>query len=129
MKLKPNEKVKIFFRNGTTTEGIICAWEKDNYTLKSLDGKNLLIVQDPAQDIMLVKIVIDEPPKQIISMNDIKIDDPDKHKKLADLRAELIEEEKKAITEKLRTHTITGPPSESKYLPQSFLNIVKNKGQ
>lgn len=59
MKLLPNQLVKVMFRNGASVEGIVDIWDED-YVLRSIDGKSVLLIQDPVQDIMAVKIILED---------------------------------------------------------------------
>jgi hypothetical protein len=63
--IEPGKHVKYFLRNGMVLEGIC---EKDGgseVVLQSLDGKSLMILHKPAEDIMMTKVVLveetDEP--------------------------------------------------------------------
>lgn len=58
--IEPGKHVKYFLRNGMVLEGIC---EKDGGSevlLKSLDGKSLMILHKPAEDIMMTKVVLIE---------------------------------------------------------------------
>jgi sRNA-binding regulator protein Hfq len=58
--IEPGKHVKYFLRNGMVLEGIV---EKDSASeaiLKSLDGKNLMILHRPTEDILMTKIVLTE---------------------------------------------------------------------
>lgn len=65
--IEPGKHVKYFLRNGMVLEGIC---EKDGgseVVLKSLDGKSLMILHKPAEDIMMTKVVLieeTEPPQE-----------------------------------------------------------------
>lgn len=53
---KTGQHVKIVFRNGTVTEGIVEGWFNNVVQLKALDGESNLIITNPEQDIMLIKV-------------------------------------------------------------------------
>lgn len=121
MNLLNGQLVKILFRNGTSIEGFIDKWsdESSEYILKSIDGENIFIIQDPVNDIMIVRVKLDspqknneiEPTKQISQLQKIPLQlplDMDlRTKTLTQLRTKAIEEEKKVISEKLKDHSIT----------------------
>jgi hypothetical protein len=59
--IEVGKHVKYFLRNGMVLEGFV---EKDTPSeciLKSIDGKNLLIVHRPTEDILLTKVLLEEP--------------------------------------------------------------------
>src|SRR5271170_6957020 len=51
--------VKCFLRNSTVVEGVVEQWG-DTLQLQSLDGKSLLIIHQPAQDIVLTKVLLSD---------------------------------------------------------------------
>jgi len=129
MKLLPNQLVKILFRNGTSIEGIVEVWDED-YVLRSEDGKSILIIQDPSQDIMAIKVILREQDlKRIEPKQNYAADDPDssipnpqelRAKKLAELHLLAAAQEKQDVINKLRNHNI-GEIKQVKYSPPSFL--------
>lgn len=50
--------VKCVFRNGAVVEGMVEEWATDIAQLRSLDEKSILIIAKPAEDIMLIKIML-----------------------------------------------------------------------
>ena len=59
--IEPGKHVKYFLRNSMVLEGIV---EKDTAAeciLRSMDGKSLMIVHRPTDDIILTKVVLEEP--------------------------------------------------------------------
>jgi sRNA-binding regulator protein Hfq len=149
MQIEPNQEVKILFRNGTSVEGVVLVWDKE-YILKSRDGKSILIIQNPEQDIMAIKVILNtaEPKtknnyeygvkknvKPTIETSKVvtEDDDPDslqrfamdlRAAKLAELRIAAAEEERKAISEKLKSHNI-GEVKQTNYGYPSILNKIK----
>jgi len=131
MKLISNQKVEIIFRNNdTVVSGTIVSWLENNYVLKSLDGQSLIILNNPALDIMAIKVFSETEPivQQPISSKEILeevIDNSDlKHKKLAELYIESTKAEKQIIAEKLRNHHI-GAVTLPKYATPNFFNKGK----
>lgn len=55
------QHVKCFMRNGMVLEGIVEEWLPGQAVLKSLDGKSLMFVHRPGDDILLTKVVLEEP--------------------------------------------------------------------
>lgn len=65
MKLEQGQHVKCFMRSTMVLEGLIEEWEEAQVVLKSLDGKSLMILHSPATDIIMTKIVLEEPAEEI----------------------------------------------------------------
>ena len=59
------QHIKIFFRNGVIEEGLVQEWSNKQAVLKSLSTDNLLLIQDVAQDVMAVKIIVKRPQEKI----------------------------------------------------------------
>jgi sRNA-binding regulator protein Hfq len=117
------QHVKCFLRNTMVLEGIAEEWSDTRVVLKSLDGKSLMIVHRPVEDIVLTKVVLEEPAeiskeakvveetehKQRVKekLNEVLLPtgDPDLDKSnIKQLRQLVVEQEKKIITEKRREH-------------------------
>lgn len=131
MNFTKNQKIEIIFRNNNATvSGTIVSWLEGNYVLKSLDGQNLIIINNPALDIMAIKVFLEAEPvvQQSVPSREILeevIDNSDlKHKKLAELYIASVEAEKQIIAEKLRNHHI-GDVTLPKYTQPSFFNKGK----
>jgi len=60
MDIQPGQHVKCFFKIGTVIEGIIKSWSKDESELLSLNDNNLMVILHTNEDLMLVKIVLQE---------------------------------------------------------------------
>lgn len=131
---KRGQHVKCILRTGAIAEGIVEEWFNNHVQLKSLDGESILIITHPAEDIMLIKIIL-EPKNRAeeIAAKDLEQEksdkermfedfrarhnpnDPDDRKTLADLRIELIEQDRKIVAEKLKDHTPTQAPKATRY--------------
>lgn len=111
--MKPGEKVKIIFRNNSSIEGIIESWSKDEASLKSLDGKHIFVILNPYEDILLVKIEVQETKPMVKLPEPKPIDLPQEEsedlriKKLAELRILQNKAERETIANKLKDHNIT----------------------
>lgn len=122
---KVGQHVKCILRNGALAEGIVDEWYNNIVVLKSLDGESVLIITHPAEDIMLIKILLDKAPEketpkepndygpteedvnQFCSSFDepaVDYNKPDELKSLAELRIEKAKQERRIIAEKLREH-------------------------
>ena len=142
MKLYPNQLVKILFRNGTGLEGVVEFWEENNYILRSLNGDSILIIQDPIQDIMAVKVTLpsdveQQPIPQPIIQNELlkqpiieeyvepeEFNEQDlKIKKLAELYLERAKAERETISNKLKSHQI----NEVKQIKYDLPSFIRNK--
>jgi hypothetical protein len=114
--------VKCFLRNSTVVEGIMegCA---TTIQLRSLDGKSILIIHNPEQDIVLTKVllpqeIVEEEQPEAAPVNGLPLRgtleptadeeplDPMtlKAKTIAELRIELAKQERKIVAHKLKDH-------------------------
>src|ERR1035437_1079122 len=122
------QHVKCFMRSTMVLEGIIEEWSEAQIVLKSLDGESLMIVHRPSEDIMLTKIMLDEPQEQEILDEDIvhkeiseecpgnyvkkkleevlnTIEDPDLNKlNIKQLQSLVEQQDKKMILQKKKEH-------------------------
>lgn len=129
---QPGQHVKCILRNGAMAEGIVEEWFGNVVQLKSLDGESVLIITHPAEDIMLIKIILDKKPEEEQNLPteegadefvkqfaeaDASHDptNPDDRKSLAELRIELIKQERKIIAEKLKNHRPSSGPGKVQY--------------
>src|ERR1700679_3910433 len=55
------QHVKCFMRSTMVLEGIVEEWTDSQVVLKSLDEKSLMIVHRPVDDIVLTKVILEEP--------------------------------------------------------------------
>ncbi len=111
--------VKCFLRNGNAIEGVVDSWANGEVVLRTLDGESLMIIHDPKQDIMLTKVLLVQEPtvqarEQTIAEkikeraveegqpepDPVSLDAMTK----AQLHIELVEQERKIITDQLKTH-------------------------
>lgn len=121
--LEKGQQVKCFMRNGMVLEGIIEENSTSQCVLKSLDGKSLMIVHRPVEDILLTKVVLEIPeenpvteiPKEWVAEKTNLRDkleevlhptgEPEADEmNLKQLRTLVIDQEKKIITRKRREH-------------------------
>lgn len=122
------QHVKCILRNGAIAEGIVEEWFNNHVQLKSLDGESILIITHPSEDIMLIKVSLEQEKSEAERVADkirahssqraeneldeyfeqaVEAHDPtnpDDRKSLAELRIELAKEERKIIAEKLKDH-------------------------
>lgn len=120
---KVGQHVKCILRNGALAEGIVDEWYNNIVVLQSLDGESVLIITHPAEDIMLIKILLDRVPEELSpkepddygptkedvdcsSFEEPAVDynKPDELKSLAELRIEKAKQERRIIAEKLKEH-------------------------
>jgi sRNA-binding regulator protein Hfq len=59
MIIENGQRVKCFMRNSMVLEGIVDNWTAGEVVLKSIDGKNLMIVHHPLDDILVTKVVLE----------------------------------------------------------------------
>jgi hypothetical protein len=58
---KAKQHVKCIMRTGAMVEGIVQEWTPHEVQLLSLDAESILIIPHPAEDIMLIKIIVGMP--------------------------------------------------------------------
>ena len=58
------QHVKCVLRTGAMAEGIVKFWE-NTVQLQSLDGESILIIPHPADDIILIKVLLFDKEKKI----------------------------------------------------------------
>lgn len=105
--------IKCLMRNNSVLEGIVELWSNEQSILRSLDNLSLSIIQNPAQDIVVIKIVL-KTPIQMKNDLELKFDeeynktsnDDLRLKNLVDLKNLLNTQEKKIVAEKLKDHHI-----------------------
>lgn len=132
MKPSPQQHVKLLLRTGTLIEGLVQEWSDQEVVLVSLDGKSQLILPRPSDDIMLIKIVLDnaetlqptEKPKPQLPKNELEqkfeevlnqpSNTPERTETLAELRVQLVDAEKAIISNQLKDHYI-GTPRRTNY--------------
>jgi hypothetical protein len=125
MKIEKDKYVKIILRNNLQVEGTVVEWTESEVTLQSLDNKNLIIIPHPNDDIVVMRVsmeiqtpiptpkISEKPPEEIkeeisnVISSTTPSDDGWRLKHLAELRAQLASQEKKIISEKLKSHHIT----------------------
>ncbi len=131
------QHVKCLLKNNSVVEGTVMEWEDTHVKLEALDHSSILIIHHPQEDIILTKIVLDddvaddykEPAETPIrtdleeefdqaynqpSGNDLRT------KRLAELRIEMANHEKKMVREKLRHHHL-GEVKKVEYGTPGFL--------
>ncbi len=132
--IESGKHVKIILRNGAMAEGIVEEWYANEVKLKSLDGESILIITHPAEDIMLIKVFLEKLPEEepedygpteeevrefegsfqeVADTTDPF--DPDQVKSLAQLRIDLIKQDKKIVAEKLKNHQPSTGPGKVQY--------------
>lgn len=131
---KIGQHVKCLLKTGILAEGKVEIWNENEVHLLSLDEKSILIITHPSEDIMLIKIILNKnkmPDK--ISNNDITTNlteinssNNDRLKSLVSLRKELAEQERRIISDKLKTHEAAGV-SKVKYEQPKFCKVPSIK--
>ena len=125
MNPKINDLIKVFFRNGFQAEGFVEEWTDQKSSLRSLDGKSILIIQRTIDDIMFVKVLLDNKPNKINQKlladeeTDLEkkfdevlkepSDDNMRVKKLAELRILLADQDRKIVAQRLKDHHLPSP--------------------
>lgn len=108
--------VKCVLQNSTVVEGIVLEWSNKIVKLKSLDETNIMIITHPEEDIRLIKVYVVEDKKNNVPLSDLEqqfkeeVEKPTNSdlrlKNLVDLKKMMAEQEKKIISEKLKSHHI-----------------------
>lgn len=121
--IQPDTHVKILLRNNTIAEGVVQEWS-NIVKLKSVDDQSYMIILHPEEDIILIKVFLENSLEEKIKTifkedsEEVKteleqkfqqtIDQPSdetaRHKSLAELRVLLSQQERQIIANKLRQH-------------------------
>lgn len=135
------QQVKCIFRNGACAEGIVEHWHL-TARLRSVDGQSVLIITRPDDDIMMIKILLDQvedsdevpeetskqielpftkgEPEKLESTQPVDPFNPEYNKSLVDLRKELALQEREIMANKLRAHRPTIGGVKVKYEQPGF---------
>jgi hypothetical protein len=105
--------VKILLKNNTIVEGIVEEWG-DNIKLSSLEKDSYIIIQNPKENIVLVKIFIkNKLPQEKIDLEEnfqqvvqSPSEDPLRLKSLVELKGLMCKQDKQIISDKLKNHHI-----------------------
>lgn len=123
------KQVKLLLQSGIIIDGIVISWSGNSVCLTSLDGNSTSIITHPNEDIRVIKIIHKNyvssnsinkslnniPDKETIVKNlqdqfdvayQLPSDDSLRIKTMAELKKELIKQEKEIIANKLRSHHI-----------------------
>jgi sRNA-binding regulator protein Hfq len=129
------QQVKVFLKNDLCIDGIVKEWNKDNVILEK--NSKMLIIYHPTETILMVEIEIgksvpkETSPRQVQKakleekFEEVKEQPTSdlKNKNLAQLKSLLNEEERKELSEKLSTHTITNEVKPVDYGLPKFLSL------
>lgn len=137
------QHVKCLLTNNTLVEGTVMIWELPRWVkLRSLDSESVFIIHHPDRDIVMTKIVLEPTPEveaqpklQLEVQGDLQTqwtqtyngpsDDELRTKKLAELKVLMIEQEKKILRDKVRTHESSSAysPHPAKYQSPDLAKI------
>lgn len=126
------KRVKIFFRNGITCEGIVSKWENNEAILCALESDDVVFIPDIKEDIFMVRFFLSssdeeavepipkeglppirEPERPIVELppaqEDLKPLDKQelRMKKLAELRAQQKQELEQKVASRVKSHVPT----------------------
>jgi hypothetical protein len=121
--------VKYFLRSGMVLEGIVEEDTASQVVLRSIDGKSLMIIHRPTEDILLTKVMLIEPISEkkvehnlteaqekiktkLHKVQQAEADPELQEKNIAELRDMVKEQERQIIIRKRREHF--GSPGASK---------------
>lgn len=111
MKIKENMLVKVFFKTGIITEGVVVFWKDKQACLRSVESNNKLLIYKPFKNVMMVKIL---ESFNVEAQNNIPPPNP---------QQTFVEE--RAVEELIEEETLTTPYDD---MPQnSFENIKHNR--
>lgn len=147
---QPEQHIKCIFKNGTIVEGIVKEWGiNSSVILQSLTDQSLMIILHPKDDIMMIKIMAEQPEE---NLSEEIPDPPDtepeiiqqqiraklkelerpmeslelQNKTIADLKKLAIEQDKQIMINKIKEHFPNSPhPQKSNYTAQS--NVVLDR--
>jgi hypothetical protein len=127
------QHLRCFLRTLTVVEGIVQESTEQQLVLKSLDGESLLIIHQPAQDIVLTKIrlaPVSETQRIADKIRQKSLESQEKgevlseedlhHMTIAELQMEKAAQERRIIANKLQEHHIEGPRKVTYEQPRFF---------
>lgn len=128
MIVEKSKHVICCLKNNALLEGTVESWSDEEVVLLSLDTMSRLIILNPKQDIVFVKIILESLKqkklpelKQQISQElgeVLQEEDTDlKNESIQHLKALVVEQERKIIKEKTKDHQLGQPRSISYYYP------------
>lgn len=128
MIIEKSKHVICCLKNNAILEGTVESWSDDEVVLLSLDTLSRLIILNPRQDIVFVKIILEslkqkdlpELKRQISQELGQALQEEDvdlKNKSVQHLKALVVEQERKIIKEKTKDHQLGQPRSVNYYYP------------
>lgn len=100
------KRVKIFFKNGTGLEGLVDNWNNNEAVLKTDQSNDLLIIYQPQENIMMLKVFMDVPnisEPEYQKQPSSEIDPQTSLEKLIEMRKEHIKNEKLIVKNKIHS--------------------------
>src|ERR1700733_11309850 len=104
----PSSHATIIFKNGIQLSGIVISWSDQKAVLRSITGKQTIVIQNTLSDILFYKFSDTNIEKQFVEVADKPIKTQDDIRELADLKNEINELDRQEISEKLRSHEPSG---------------------
>lgn len=101
--------VRIYFKNGTIIEGIVLAWNDKKGLLRSPDCSNRMIIYSPAENVMMVKLVLSKE----IESNKIKSEEPEFEESESSEQTIVMEQTKPIEVESITDEFMETSPAES----------------
>lgn len=134
-----DKHIKVHFKNGISAEGIVVEWTDTRSVLKSLENEDLLIIHETSQNVMLIRIYMDEIKviprinlnQKIVDddMDEKFIPDPKLHlMKLVELRKLQLQEEKAQVAKKLRKSFVPSGAVKEYYDYPNFAKLKSANG-
>jgi len=112
--IQKGQHVKCVLKNNLLLDGIVESWSDTISVIKSMDGLHSNIILNTLRDVIVVKIIHKHPAQfkteleqQFTETVLAPSDDELRLKKMAELKSLLVEQEKKIITDKLRSHHVS----------------------
>lgn len=145
------KRVKIFFRNGITCEGIVSKWENNEAILCALESDDVVFIPDIKEDIFMVRFFLTPSEKEVVEPaaqeSQAPIREPERPivelppaqeelqpldkqelrmKKLVELRAQQKEELKQKIANRVKSHVPTNIQRPTYAQPSFTSRVPKN---
>jgi hypothetical protein len=120
MKPQIGQYVQVMLQYGYVIEGYVENWTDEQSVLRSISNKSLVIIPHTSSDIVAIKIMQETPQlkeensntqeleNQIEEVKKLPSQDETRLLKLAELRKQLAEQDRKIISDKLKDHNISG---------------------
>lgn len=113
----PGSLVKVFFKGGLSAQGTVVERSETTLILKAESCEDLLLINNPKEDLLMIRIFVEKPgepqEKQVVAKStasnrsefqpEQNLDIKSRTAKLVDLKLKQAEQERKNVSQKLKS--------------------------